>query len=296
MAAGGLYSIGYAFWEFGAPDWDRARYFVLWGVAEDHNSNPIKTGIDKLKSRGAKFVSVNPVRTGYSAVADEWLPIRPGTDGLLAGAIVHVLLSRELFDWDFLVRTTNAAWLVVDAPGSARHGLFLRDAEGRPLVFDQATGVPAPLAKGVQPALFGEFDLAGAYEGTKVRTAMTLMAERFLEPRWAPEAVAGQCGVPAEQIERIALEMAKVAFEETIELPIAWTDVWGNDHDKVIGRPVAFFAMRGVSAHSNGFQTCRTLHLIQMLLGALDGPGSFARARSFPVRCRHHSCPRTTPR
>ena len=36
------------------------------------------------------------------------------------------------------------------------------------------------------------------------------------------------------------------------------------------GRPVSFFAMRGVSAHSNGFQTCRTLHLIQMLLGALD--------------------------
>ena len=36
---------------------------------------------------GAKFVSVNPVRTGYSAIADEWLGIRPGTDGLfVAGA------------------------------------------------------------------------------------------------------------------------------------------------------------------------------------------------------------------
>ncbi|MEZ5657041.1 MAG: molybdopterin oxidoreductase family protein [Burkholderiaceae bacterium] len=282
MAAGGLYSIGYAFWEFGAPDWDRTRYFVLWGVAEDHNSNPIKTGIDKLKSRGAKFVSVNPVRTGYSAVADEWLPIRPGTDGLLAGAIVHVLLQRELFDWDFLVRTTNASWLVIDAPGTSRHGLFLRNEAGQPLVFDQASGTPAPMAKGVQPALFGEFDLAGAYEGTKVRTSMTLMAERFMDARWAPAAVADQCGVPAGQIERIALEMASVAFEETIELPIAWTDVWGNEHDKVIGRPVTFFAMRGVSAHSNGFQTCRTLHLIQMLLGALDGPGSFRSRAPFP--------------
>ena len=36
MAAAGLYSIGFSFWEFGAPDWDRAKYFVLWGVAEDH--------------------------------------------------------------------------------------------------------------------------------------------------------------------------------------------------------------------------------------------------------------------
>ncbi|MCX7214137.1 MAG: molybdopterin-dependent oxidoreductase, partial [Burkholderiales bacterium] len=40
IAAAGLYSIGYSFWEFGTPDWDRARYFLMWGVAEDHASNP----------------------------------------------------------------------------------------------------------------------------------------------------------------------------------------------------------------------------------------------------------------
>ena len=78
MAVAGLYTIGYSFWEFGAPDWDHAKYFILWGVAEDHSSNPLKIGLDKLKRRGAKFVSINPVRTGYSAIADEWIPIRPG--------------------------------------------------------------------------------------------------------------------------------------------------------------------------------------------------------------------------
>ena len=81
MAVAGLYTIGYSFWEFGAPDWDHAKYFLLWGVAEDHSSNPIKIGLEKLKRRGAKFVSINPVRTGYSAIADEWLPIRPGPTG-----------------------------------------------------------------------------------------------------------------------------------------------------------------------------------------------------------------------
>ncbi|TMH00456.1 MAG: formate dehydrogenase, partial [Betaproteobacteria bacterium] len=103
MAVAGLYTIGYSFWEFGAPDWEHAKYFLLWGVAEDHSSNPIKIGLDKLKRRGAKFVSINPIRTGYSAIADEWLPIRPGTDGLLALAIVHVLLKRGLIDWEFLI-------------------------------------------------------------------------------------------------------------------------------------------------------------------------------------------------
>ncbi len=282
MAAAGLYSIGYSFWEFGAPDFDRAKYFLMWGVAEDHSSNPIKIGLEKLKRRGAKFVSINPVRTGYSAIADEWIPIRPGTDGLLALAIVHVLLKRELFDWEFLVRTTNAAWLVIDAPGTASDGLFLRNDENQPLVFDQATGVPSALGRGVQPAMFGSFTLAGKFDGIRVRTVMSLLAERYLDESYAPEAVADRCGVPAAQIERIALEMAQIAFEEPIELPVPWTDVWGNHHETTIGRPVAMFAMRGISAHSNGFQTCRSLHLIQMLLGALDGPGNFRSKAPYP--------------
>jgi anaerobic selenocysteine-containing dehydrogenase len=280
MAAAGLYSIGYSFWEFGSPDWDRAKYFVLWGVAEDHASNPIKIGLDKLKRNGAKFVSVNPVRTGYSAIADEWLPVRPGTDGLLALAMVHVLLTQRLVDEEFLVRYTNAPWLVVQTPGQKGDGLFLRDAAGAPLVFEQKTSTfVSGMDAGIAPALFGEFT---APDGRRVQTVMSLVAERYLDPQYSPAAVAAQCGVDAGTIERIALEMAHVAFKETIELPIEWTDVYGRKHDKVIGRPVAMYAMRGISAHSNGFQSCRALHLIQMLLGALEGPGNFRARAPFP--------------
>ena len=89
------------------------------------------------------------------------------------------------------------------------------------------------------------------------------------------------CNDP-ELIERIALEMAHVAFKEAVELPIRWTDVYGRSHDKVVGRPLAMYAMRGISAHSNGFQSCRALHLIQMLLGALEGPGNFRARAPFP--------------
>src|SRR5690606_39190035 len=47
-------------------------------------------------------------------------------------------------------------------------------------------------------------------------------------------------------------------------------------------RPVSIHAMRGISAHANGFQTCRALHLLQMLLGAVDRPGSFRYKPPFP--------------
>ncbi|HKQ28389.1 MAG TPA: molybdopterin-dependent oxidoreductase [Burkholderiales bacterium] len=265
MAAAGLYSIGYSFWEFGAPDWDRAKYFLLWGVAEDHSSNPIKLGLERLKRAGAKFVSINPVRTGYSAIADEWIPIRPGTDGLLALSMVHVLLKRGLIDHEFLVRYTNAPWLV------GEDGLFERNTKTEPLVWDQKSkSLKSGLEPGIAPALFHE------------RSVMSLAVRRYLDDEYSPRRAAAVCGVPAATIERIALEMAHVAFEQAIELPVRWTDVYGRTHEKVVGRPVSMFAMRGVSAHANGFQSCRALHVLQMLLGALEGPGSFRARAPFP--------------
>src|SRR3546814_13184676 len=76
---------------------------MLFGVAEYHDSNPIKAGLGRMKTRGeAKFVSVNPVKTGYSAIADEWIGLRPGTDGLSVLALVHELLKTENINWDYL--------------------------------------------------------------------------------------------------------------------------------------------------------------------------------------------------
>lgn len=149
MAAAGLCTIGSSFWEFSEPDWAHTRYLMLFGVAEDHASNPIKIGLGALKSRGAaKVVSVNPVRTGYSAVADEWIGIRPGADGLFVLALVHELLRAERIDWDYLARYTNAPWLVIDAPGTADDGLFARGAGGEPLAWDargeRLADAPAP--------------------------------------------------------------------------------------------------------------------------------------------------------
>jgi anaerobic selenocysteine-containing dehydrogenase len=50
----------------------------------------------------------------------------------------------------------------------------------------------------------------------------------------------------------------------------------------MVGRPVAIHAMRGISAHSNGFHTCRAIHLLQMLIGAVDTPGSWRYKSPYP--------------
>ncbi len=280
MAAAGLYSVGGAFWEFGEPDWDHAKLFLMIGIAEDHDSNPIKLGLGKLKERGAKVVAVNPVRTGYAAVADEFVAITPGTDGLLVFALIHCLLESGKVDLEFLVRYTNAHYLVIDAPGAADHGLFARDGEGRALAWDRATGTAAPAEEaGINPQLLGRYTLA---DGRAARPAFALFAERFLAPEYAPEAVAATCGVPAETIRRIAAEIAEIAFNQPVVLEQPWTDSNGRRHETMVGRPVAIHAMRGISAHSNGFHTCRAIHLLQMLIGAVDTPGSWRYKSPYP--------------
>jgi sulfite dehydrogenase (quinone) subunit SoeA len=287
MAAAGLYSVGGSFWEFGEPDWDRTRYFMMFGVAEDHDSNPIKIGLGKLKGRPAeqraKFVSVNPIRTGYSAIADEWLGIRPGTDGLFVLALIHELLKADKIDLDFLVRYTNAPWLVIREPGGPRDGLFARDEQGHPLAWDHTRNHAVnALSSHIAPAVVGEFTLA---DGIKAQPAFQLMAERYLDARYAPDAVAEQTGVSAATIKRIAAELAHAAFEQEIEIKQSWTDWAGRVHDRFIGRPVSMHAMRGISAHSNGFHTCRAIHLLQMLLGSIDTPGGWRYKPPFPRPC-----------
>lgn len=277
MAAGGLYTLGGSFWEFGEPDWEHSRYLMLWGVAEDHDSNPIKLGLGKLKAHGAKIVAVNPVRSGYGAIADEWIGIRPGTDGLFAFALIHELLKADRIDLDYLVRYANAHWLVIDNPGGADDGLFARDGGGRALCW--AGGATPADAIGISPAVVGEYTLP---DGRRARPVFHLIAERYLDPQYAPDAVSERCGIPADTIRRIARELAEAAFDHPLTLPIAWTDAHGREHSEMVGRPVSMHAMRGISAHSNGFHTCRALHLLQMLLGAVDTPGSFRYQPPFP--------------
>jgi anaerobic selenocysteine-containing dehydrogenase len=286
MAAGGIYTIGGAFWEFGQPDWERTKLFVLFGVAEDHDSNPIKIGLGKLKGRGARVVGVNPIRSGYNAIADDWYGITPGTDGLMILSLIHCLLQAGKVDLDYLARWTNAPLLVNETEGPEK-GLILKNAESQPFVIDRRTGQPAPWdGKGVQP------DLGATWEGH--RTVFQHMAERYLAAEYAPEAVAERCGISAERIRGLAAELADVAFNQAIEIKQPWTDFRGDTHETMTGRPVSFHAMRGISAHSNGFQTARALHLLQIVLGAVETPGGYRLKPPYPKPVEAHPTPHFT--
>ncbi|HET7096498.1 MAG TPA: molybdopterin oxidoreductase family protein [Casimicrobiaceae bacterium] len=290
MAAGMIYTIGGSFWEFGGPDLDRAKLFVMIGTAEDHHSNPLKIAISKFKRDGGRFISINPVRTGYSAIADEWIPIRPGTDGALFLALIRELLDLGLYDREFLARFTNAGQLVNLDASADDHGLLVRGEElppdpdraaehdRTPMWWDRHTNRPVPShAEGADPALYGIFMLP---DGRDVSPVFQLLKDRVAEcsPEWASEIT----GIPSATIRRLANELGVTARDSRIELPIPWTDSWGHEHETVTGNPVAFHAMRGLAAHSNGFQTIRALAILMSLLGTIDRPGGFRHKAPFP--------------
>jgi anaerobic selenocysteine-containing dehydrogenase len=290
MAAGMIYTIGGSFWEFGGPDLERSKLFFMIGTAEDHHSNPLKVELAKFKRNGGRVIAINPVRTGYAAIADEWVPIKPGTDGALLLAFIREIIKRGLYDRDFILNYSNSPELVNIDEASDDHGLFVRrempeqgeteacfDPQDR-LWWDlNSKSAVASHSEDIEPALLGQFQLA---DGTNVKPAFQLLLERVEE--YTPEWAAGITGVPADTIRRLAHEMGVTARDQKIELPIAWTDAWGKDHEHVTGNPVAFHAMRGLAAHSNGFHSIRALSILMSILGTIDRPGGFRHRAPFP--------------
>ena len=279
MAAGMIYTIGGSFWEFGGPDLDRSKLFIMFGTAEDHHSNPLKAALSKFKRNGGRFVSINPVRTGYSAIADEWVPIKPGTDGVFIMAMLRIILEENLYDKEFLVEYTNSGQLVIQDEASNEYGMLARDAEGNTLWWDGNSNKAVPFkTKGADAQMTGSFQLDN---GTKVVPAFQLLLNRVRE--YTPESAAEISGIPVETIYRLAREMGQTAMSSTNgSLPISWTDSWGNQHDSIPNRPVAFHAMRGLAAHSNGFHAIRAFSLLLTVLGTIDRPGGFRHKAPYP--------------
>jgi anaerobic selenocysteine-containing dehydrogenase len=85
---------------------DQAKYILIWG------SNIITSNIHlwrymlKARSRGAKIVTIDPLRTRTGEQSDEHIAIMPGTDGALALAMMHVIVRDGLQDQDYIDRYT----------------------------------------------------------------------------------------------------------------------------------------------------------------------------------------------
>ena len=83
-----------------------SRYIILWACNLLSTNLHMWPFIKAAQERGAKVVSIDPMRHRTAQHADWHIPIRPGTDGALALAMMNVIVSEDLVDSDYVERYT----------------------------------------------------------------------------------------------------------------------------------------------------------------------------------------------
>ncbi|MGI9464042.1 MAG: molybdopterin-containing oxidoreductase family protein, partial [Aestuariivirgaceae bacterium] len=91
---------------FPMHDFANSKYVILWGMNMLGANQGLfeSRGLLEAKKRGCKLVVVDPSFTETAQKADEWLPVRPGTDGALALAMCKVIIDEGLQDTAFIAR------------------------------------------------------------------------------------------------------------------------------------------------------------------------------------------------
>ena len=226
----------------------------------------------EAKARGAKVIHVDPRFTRTSALADQFVPIRVGTDIAFLGGIINYVLENELDFREYVVAYTNAATIVSEdfQDTDDLDGLFSGfDPESR--TYDPTSWQYASTehkqdgaerqeheqqretASALQHETHG-MDVQGDPPRDPTlqhpRCVYQILKRHF--SRYTPEMVERVCGV---------------SQEEFLEVCRAWTESSGRE------RTTALVYSVGWTQHSVGVQYIRTGAILQLLLGNMGRPG-----------------------
>ncbi len=245
------------------PDFSYCKYLLIFGGGfgtgtGTHAMAFAKELAEARVKQGLKMVVVDPCKTSAGGRANEWIPIVPGTDAALCLAMSNVLVNElGIYDSGFLVRYTNAAYLV------RSDGHYARDkVTGRPMVLSVSKEGPA-LFDAVDPedvALEGDYEI----DGETVHTAFALLRDNL--KKYTPEQASQVTTVPAATIRRMAREFGTAAGigatvdVDGVELPM---------------RSACAVWYRGLGQHQHGLRNGWAAATLNILVGAVDVPGGY---------------------
>jgi anaerobic selenocysteine-containing dehydrogenase len=256
------YATAYTFGvDIGTPDFPRTGCLLLWGHNPSTSYLAQATEVAETKARGATLIVVDPRRAGPAAKADQWLRVRPGSDGALALGLAGVMIAEGQYDREFIRDWSNGPFLVrddtgrflsaadIEVGGDSKHYVVWDATAARPVAYDPVTG--RLLQNVADPLLLGSVRVGDV----TCRPAFDRYAALCRE--YPPERVAQITGVPAAQI----VETARLLWER---------------------RPVSYFHWTGLEQHTNATQTVRAISLLYALTGSFDAPGGNVRPTRPP--------------
>jgi formate dehydrogenase major subunit len=230
----------------------------------------------QAKENGARIHHVDPRFTRTSALADDHVPIRAGTDIAFLGGLIHHILENERDFREYVVAYTNASHVITDGIELPEDldGVFSGwDPEGRS--YDDSTwqyegsDVEHVSAAGQRfrdvPHPDHREEGGEAFEGGSIENVAEVERDETLQhprcvyqllkrhyARYTPDFVAETCGVPKEQFLRVAEDLCANSGRE---------------------RTSAFVYSVGWTQHTVGVQYIRAASIVQLLLGNMGRPG-----------------------
>ncbi|MEB3757245.1 MAG: molybdopterin-dependent oxidoreductase [Desulfurococcales archaeon] len=209
--------------------------------------------------RKFKLVVVDPRLSEEAARADEWVPIKPGTDLAFLLGMMYVILKEELYDEEYLREYSDATMLVdpetmeplgfewVEGREPNEHMPYPRPWSVKCFkVYDEFTNKVVCNTEAKMPALRGEFTV----DGKKYVPALEALYRHLEKNGYTPEWAEKITGIPAKKIEEIAVEFATTK-------PAAIDTGW-----------------HGTKTY-NSFQTWRAMGILNALVGSFGRRGGF---------------------
>ena len=238
--------------------------YVFWG-ANYTETYPLRwRKIRDAKEKGAKLVVIDPLFTSSASKADDYIPIRPGTDSALALGMMNVVLEKGLEDKEFMTKYTVGPFLV-----KTDDGMFLRNPDDpeKYMVWDLKTdSVKSSEEDGVEPAMEGTFTVSGI----ECRPSYQLLVD--LASEYTLEKTSEITEIPEEAIEKLALDYIE-------KRPVASCRGWGVQrtfHGDLTHRAIAALAALTGNLRRVGF---RTIPLNFLGYTAVEGRA----AKSLPI-------------
>lgn len=176
-------------------DLPNSRLVLIWGA------DPVKSRVNwwpffaEAKKAGTKLITIDPRYSSTASKSHEWVPVKPGTDLVLALGLMHLIIRRCWVDEAYVRDHTVGPLLVREDTG-----LFLRAKGGdaAALAWDETIACAVPAAEAQQPAMTGRYQVRGVW----CRPAFELLRE-MVEP-YTPALVAEKTGLPAARVEALA--------------------------------------------------------------------------------------------
>ena len=252
-----------------------SELIFIWGNNPAVTRSVDHVALKRARRSGTRLVCIDPVRSETAKFCDEWISLRPGSDGALALSMAHEILACGLHDEDFLSSHTNMPFLLDRETGRLLRESDVRDDGGAEhLAWCSEANAPRPVPAVRAPRL-GFSGVVHGDDGTKREVVSVFSLVESIVADFRPSEAARVTGVDANTIVELARRYAEAD-------PAAIRVGYGVD--------------RWYHADLNG----RAIALLACLCGTVGRPGGgvslVSGGRSVPVRgSRFYSPERKLP-